>query len=303
MSKTHDSIDDSAAPLIEHLTELRNRILYAIAAFTIAFLVAWVFWKPVFDVLKEPLCAVLQGRGQQCQLVLIKMEEGFFVSMKIGLWGGFVLAFPAIAYQLWRFVAPGLYRSEKSAFLPFLVASPLMFMLGGAVAYFVILPWAFEFFLSYQDSFTAAVNETTTAATTTTTTADAAAPGAPMPSGVVFNGSMESYLALTMSFILAFGLCFQLPVLLSLMGRAGLVSSNGLKNTRKYAVVAILFVAAMVTPPDVTSQLILFAVIYPLYEISIFLVARFERDREARMRADGTWVDLDDLEDETESKA
>lgn len=297
MSKTHDSIDDSAAPLIEHLTELRNRILYAIAAFTIAFLVAWIFWKPVFDILKEPLCAVLQGRGQQCQLVLIKMEEGFFVSMKIGLWGGFVLAFPAIAYQLWRFVAPGLYRSEKSAFLPFLIASPIMFILGGAVAYFVILPWAFEFFLSYQDSFAAAVNEGTTTAT------GASGSSGSMPSGVVFNGSMESYLALTMSFLLAFGLCFQLPVLLSLMGRAGLVSSNGLKNTRKYAVVAILFVAAMVTPPDVTSQLILFAVIYPLYEISIFLVARFEREREARMRADGTWVDLDDLEDETEGKA
>lgn len=288
MSKQGDTIDDSAAPLIEHLTELRNRILYAIAAFTVAFLVAWVFWKPVFDILKDPLCAVLEGRGQQCQLVLIKMEEGFFVSMKIGLWGGFVLAFPAIAYQLWRFVAPGLYRSEKSAFLPFLIASPVMFALGGAVAYFVILPWAFEFFLSYQDSFAATVNEST---------------GAPVPSGVVFNGSMESYLALTMSFILAFGLCFQLPVLLSLMGRAGLVSSNGLKNTRKYAVVAILFVAAMVTPPDVTSQLILFAVIYPLYEVSIFLVARFEREREARMKADGTWVDLDDLEDETDAKA
>lgn len=284
-TKTKDDIEDSAAPLIEHLTELRNRLLYAIAAFTIAFLLAWVFWKPVFDILKAPLCDVLEGRGQQCQLVLIKMEEGFFVSMKIGLWGGFVLAFPAIAYQLWRFVAPGLYRSEKSAFLPFLFASPIMFALGGAVAYFVILPWAFGFFLSYQDSFAAEV------------AAGAAGPA----SGVVFNGSMEAYLALTMSFVLAFGLCFQLPVLLSLMGRAGLVSSNGLRNTRKYAIVAILFVAAMVTPPDVTSQLILFAVIYPLYEISIFLVARFERDREARMRAEGTWVDLD--EDETEDSA
>ena len=283
MAKTSDTIDDSAAPLIEHLAELRNRILYALVAFTIAFLIAWVFWKPVFDVLKAPLCSVLLDRGQECQLVLIKMEEGFFVSMKIGLWGGFILAFPAIAYQLWRFVAPGLYRSEKSAFLPFLVASPAMFILGGAVAYFVILPWAFQFFLSYQDSFAATVNETGTLG---------AAPG-----GVVFNGSMEAYLSLTMSFVMAFGLCFQLPVLLSLMGRAGLVSSNGLRNTRKYAVVAILFVAAMVTPPDVTSQLILFAVIYPLYELSIFLVARFERDREARMRADGTWVDLDDLDD------
>lgn len=286
-----DSIDDSSAPLIEHLAELRNRILYSIAAFTAAFLFAWVFWKPVFDLLSAPLCNVLVERGQQCQLVLIKMQEGFFVSMKIGLWGGFALAFPVIAYQLWRFVAPGLYRSEKAAFLPFLVASPIMFCLGGAVAYFVILPWAFDFFLSYQDSFAATIEAGSEVAGN-------------VPAGVVFQGSMESYLALTMSFVMAFGICFQLPVLLSLMGRAGLASSRGLKAMRKYAVVGILTVAAMVTPPDVMSQLILFAVIYPLYEISIFLVARFERQREAQMKADGTWVDIDeDDEAEAGSKA
>jgi sec-independent protein translocase protein TatC len=281
---TTDEIDDSSAPLIEHLAELRNRILYSLAAFTAAFLVAWYFWKPVFNLLSAPLCNVLAERGQQCQLVLIKMQEGFFVSMKIGLWGGFALAFPIIAYQMWRFVAPGLYRSEKRAFLPFLLASPLMFALGGAVAYLVILPWAFDFFLSYQDSFKAAMEE--------------GGPLASAPAGVVFQGSMESYLSLTMSFVLAFGLCFQMPVLLSLMGRAGLISSRGLKATRKYAIIAILVVAATVTPPDVMSQLILFIVIYPLYEVSIFLIARFERDREARMRAEGTWVDIDDLEED-----
>jgi sec-independent protein translocase protein TatC len=281
---TTDDIDDSSAPLIEHLAELRNRILYSLAAFTAAFLVAWYFWKPVFNLLSAPLCNVLAERGQQCQLVLIKMQEGFFVSMKIGLWGGFALAFPIIAYQMWRFVAPGLYRSEKRAFLPFLLASPLMFALGGAVAYLVILPWAFDFFLSYQDSFKAAMEE--------------GGPLASAPAGVVFQGSMESYLSLTMSFVLAFGLCFQMPVLLSLMGRAGLISSRGLKATRKYAIIAILVVAATVTPPDVMSQLILFIVIYPLYEVSIFLIARFERDREARMRAEGTWVDIDDLEED-----
>ncbi|MBP9046674.1 MAG: twin-arginine translocase subunit TatC [Tabrizicola sp.] len=286
-----DSIDDSSAPLIEHLAELRNRILYSIAAFTAAFLFAWVFWKPVFDLLSAPLCNVLVARGQQCQLVLIKMQEGFFVSMKIGLWGGFALAFPVIAYQLYRFVAPGLYRSEKAAFLPFLVASPIMFCLGGAVAYFVILPWAFDFFLSYQDSFKATLEEGSAVASNA-------------PAGVVFQGSMESYLALTMSFVMAFGICFQLPVLLSLMGRAGLASSRGLRAMRKYAVVGILAVAAMVTPPDVMSQLILFAVIYPLYEISIFLVSRFEKQRETQMRADGTWVDIDeDDEAEAGSKA
>ena len=286
-----DSIDDSSAPLIEHLAELRNRILYSIAAFTAAFLFAWVFWQPVFDLLSAPLCNVLVARGQQCQLVLIKMQEGFFVSMKIGLWGGFALAFPVIAYQLYRFVAPGLYRSEKAAFLPFLVASPIMFCLGGAVAYFVILPWAFDFFLSYQDSFKATLEEGSAVASNA-------------PAGVVFQGSMESYLALTMSFVMAFGICFQLPVLLSLMGRAGLASSRGLRAMRKYAVVGILAVAAMVTPPDVMSQLILFAVIYPLYEISIFLVSRFEKQRETQMRADGTWVDIDeDDEAEAGSKA
>ncbi len=289
-----NTINDSSAPLIEHLTELRNRILYSVAAFTVAFLFAWVFWKPVFELLKAPLCNTLLARGQECQLVLIKMQEGFFVSMKIGLWGGFGLAFPIIAYQLWRFVAPGLYRSEKAAFLPFLIASPVMFVLGGAVAYFLILPWAFQFFLSFQDSFAPTVEAGATAAP------GAATPAAAVPSGIVFNGSMESYLSLTMSFVMAFGICFQLPVLLALMGRAGLASSRGLKAMRKYAVVGILAVAAMVTPPDVMSQLILFAVIYPLYEVSILLVGRFERQREAQMRADGTWVDIDD-DDEVEA--
>jgi sec-independent protein translocase protein TatC len=278
----NETIDDSSAPLIEHLAELRNRILYALGAFTLAFFIAWYFWKPVFDLLSAPLCDVLATRGEQCQLVLIKMQEGFFVSMKIGLWGGFGLAFPVIAYQLWRFVAPGLYRNEKHAFLPFLIASPVMFVAGGCVAYFVILPWAFDFFLSYQDRF-----QTTMSEGSTLTAA---------PAGVVFQGSMESYLSLTMSFVLAFGMCFQLPVLLSLMGRAGLVSSRGLKAMRKYSIVIILVVAAMITPPDMMSQLILFAVIYPLYEISILLVARFERQREAQMREDGTWVDIEEDE-------
>ena len=286
-----DHIDDSAAPLVEHLKELRNRIIYSILAFAVCFIIGYVFWQPIFAFLASPMCKVLTERGQECQLVLIKMQEGFFVAIRIAMWGGFALAFPIIAYQLWRFVAPGLYRSEKNAFLPFLVASPVMFVLGGVVAYFVILPWAFDFFLSYQDSFKATLEEGSAVASNA-------------PAGVVFQGSMESYLALTMSFVMAFGICFQLPVLLSLMGRAGLASSRGLRAMRKYAVVGILAVAAMVTPPDVMSQLILFAVIYPLYEISIFLVSRFEKQRETQMRADGTWVDIDeDDEAEAGSKA
>ena len=264
---TRDTIEDSSAPLIEHLAELRTRILISMGAFIACFIVGYLLWKPIFAFLSHPMCVALADRGQQCQLVLIKMQEGFFTAMKIAMWGGFALAFPIIAYQMWRFVAPGLYRSEKRAFLPFLVASPVMFLIGAAFAYFIILPFAFSFFLGFQDQMIAPVEGG----------ASGAASGA--PAGVVFQGSMESYLGLTMTFVMAFGLCFQLPVLLTLMGRAGLITSSGLKHMRKYAVVLILTVAAIVTPPDVLSQVILFSAIYPLYEVSIFLIARFERQR------------------------
>lgn len=283
MSKS-ETIDESSAPLMEHLKELRNRILISIATYAVFFILAYVIWQPIFNLLSHPMCQVMAERGEECRLVLVKMQEGFFVAIRISLWGGFMMAFPIIAYQLWRFVAPGLYRSEKAAFLPFLVASPAMFFVGASFAYFVMLPFAFTFFLGFADTFEE----------------QAAAGGSVLgavPTGVVYQGSIEAYLSLTMTFIMAFGLCFQLPVLLTLMGKAGLISSKGLKYTRKYAVVAILAVAAIVTPPDVMSQAIVFAVVYPLYEISILLITRFERQREAQARADGTWVDEDDDED------
>jgi sec-independent protein translocase protein TatC len=280
-----DQIDDSSAPLIEHLAELRNRILYSMAAFMACFVIGYLIWKPIFGFLSHPMCTALAERGQQCQLILVKMQEGFFVAIKIAMWGGFAMAFPIIAYQLWRFVAPGLYRNEKNAFLPFLVASPVMFLIGAAFAYFVILPFAFSFFLTFQDGM---LSDPLTAAVT----GSEADPE--NLAGVSFQGSMEAYLSLTMSFVMAFGLCFQLPVLLTLLGRAGIISSDGLAGVRKYAVVAILLVAAIVTPPDAVSQIILFCAIYPLYEISILLVRRFEKKREAELRAEGLWVDDDD---------
>ena len=171
---TRDDIDDSSAPLIEHLAELRTRILISMGAFIGCFILGYILWKPIFAFLSHPMCQALTERGQQCQLVLIKMQEGFFTAMKIAMWGGFALAFPIIAYQLWRFVAPGLYRSEKSAFLPFLIASPVMFLVGAAFAYYIILPFAFSFFLGFQDQLTD--GSTTSGA----------------PAGVVFQGSMES---------------------------------------------------------------------------------------------------------------
>lgn len=279
MSQTEE-IDDSAAPLIEHLKELRNRILYSLAAFAVCFIIGYMIWQPIFSFLAHPMCKVLAERGQECHLILVKMQEGFFVAIRIAVWGGFAMAFPIIAFQMWRFVAPGLYKNERNAFLPFLVASPVMFIIGAAFAYYIILPFAFKFFLGFQDSFAADLIHGT---------------NAPKESlNVEFQGSVEAFLSLTMTFVMAFGLCFQLPVLLTLMGKAGIITAQGLKSTRKYAIVAILAVAAIVTPPDVFSQVILFSAIYPLYEISIWLISRFERDREAEARADGTWVEPED---------
>ena len=280
-----DHIDDSSAPLMEHLKELRDRILIALAAFVVGIFIAFAVWNPIFNFLTNPICSALEGRGQECQLVLIKLQEGFFVAFRISVMGGFMLAFPVIAWQLWRFVAPGLYKSEKGAFLPFLVASPLMFTLGAAFAFYVVLPIAFDFFLGFQQMMV-----TDPEAGPDLVTVD------PGTAGIMFQGSMEQYLSLTTNFILAFGLCFQLPVLLTLMGKAGLISAQGLIGMRRYAIVLILILAAVVTPPDMMSQLILFAAIYPLYEVSIFLIRRIEKRREADLRAQGLWVEPDEDE-------
>ncbi|MDP4033580.1 MAG: twin-arginine translocase subunit TatC [Pseudorhodobacter sp.] len=291
---TTENVDDSSAPLIEHLKELRTRIMISLAAFVVGMLIAFLVWNPIFNFLTRPICGALAERGQSCGLVLIKLQEGFFVAIRISLMGGFILAFPVIATQMWRFVAPGLYKSEKGAFLPFLLASPVMFALGAAFAFYIVLPIAFNFFLGFQQ--------------TLVTNPDAAGNvpiAAAGTAGVLFQGSMEQYLALTTNFILAFGVCFQLPVLLTLMGKAGLVSSKGLKGMRKYAIVLILMVAALVTPPDMVSQMILFGAIYPLYEVSILLIVRIEKKREADLRAQGLWMDDDeeDVEGEGEDRA
>ncbi|PKP72792.1 MAG: twin-arginine translocase subunit TatC [Alphaproteobacteria bacterium HGW-Alphaproteobacteria-6] len=273
-----EEIDDSTAPLVEHLIELRTRLIRSLLAFIVAMVACYGVAAPIFDFLTRPICHALANLGQDCSLSMIKLQEGFFVAIRISFLGGFMLAFPYIGLQLWRFVAPGLYKTEKSAFLPFLVASPGMFLLGAAFAYYAILPLAFDFFLGFQQQ-------------------GAGGTGAADKAGVAFLGSIEEYLSLTIKFILAFGLCFQLPVLLTLMGKAGLVSRAGLAGVRKYAVVAILMLAAVATPPDVISQVILFVVVYGLYEVSILLVGRVEKQREAKLRAEGLWFEDED-EDE-----
>ena len=281
-----DEIEDTAAPLIEHLAELRTRLIHSVIAFIIGMVICFTVWRPIFNFLTDPICAELNELGQDCGLVLIQLQEGFMTAISISLFGGFVLSFPYIGMQMWRFVAPGLYRSEKNAFLPFLIASPVLFFIGASFAFYVVLPLAYDFFLGFQQGLGAGGE---------------VAEGAEGAS-IAFQGSMKEYLSLTLKFLIAFGLCFQLPVLLTLMGKAGLVSAEGLKNVRKYAVVGILVLAAVVTPPDVITQIILFSVVYALYEVSIQLVIMVEKKREAELRAQGYYDDEDEA-DTPESEA
>ena len=276
---TEESLDDTAAPLVEHLAELRNRLIWSVVSFVVAMCVVFPFSVNVFNFLARPICDALAANGQDCMLQLISPQEGFFVAINISLFGGLILAFPVIAFQLWRFVAPGLYRQEKNALLPFLIASPVMFFLGATFAYYVVLPMAFGFFLSFQQ-----LGGVTTGAEEV---------GSNLP-GIVFQGSAQEYLGVTMKFVLAFGLCFQLPVLLVLLGKAGIVSSKGLAAFRKYAIVGILILAAIATPPDMMSQIMMFCAIYPLYEVSVVLIRMIEKKRKAQLQAEGLWDEDDE---------
>ncbi|MGM0584910.1 MAG: twin-arginine translocase subunit TatC [Pseudomonadota bacterium] len=256
----HEDLDATKAPLIEHLTELRTRLIRSLLGLAAMMVVCFIFAKQIFDLLTDPLRGALLDRGMEPRLIYTALQEKFFTDLRLALFGGFFLAFPLIAIQVWKFVAPGLYRNEQQAFWPFLVATPVLFFTGACLVYFFVAPMAFGFFLDYGTTGAAEGVETSTE----------------------FLGKVREYLDIMMTFILAFGICFQLPVLLTLLGRAGLVSSEGLGRTRKYAVVGIAAAAAILTPPDPLSQLGLAIPVYGLYEISILLVRMAEKKRAER---------------------
>ena len=247
-----DEIEATEAPLVEHLTELRSRLMKTMIGFAIAFVISFFFATQIFNILLFPFEKAV-GNIEDVELIYTAPQEYFFTQLKIGLFGALCLAFPLIASQLYAFVAPGLYRHERSAFLPFLFATPVLFILGGSLVYFVVMPLAMKFFLSME-----------------------VAPGAGQAS-IQLVAKVSEYLSLIMTLIFAFGLCFQLPVLLTLLGRVGLATSEGLKSKRKYAIVGTFAVAAFLTPPDPISQIGLALPTLILYEISILCVRSVER--------------------------
>lgn len=254
-------LESSKAPLLEHLVELRNRLVYSMMAFFAAFVGCYFVAEPIYAFLTQPLADAMAGQPN-AQMIFTALYEAFFTYVKVAMFGALCLAFPFMAWQIWMFIAPGLYRHERAAFVPFLLATPVMFLLGAAFVYYFVLPTAITFFLGFET------------------------PGGNGTLPIELQARVGEYLSFVMTLIFAFGFCFELPVLLVLLGRVGIVTADGLASARRYAIVGVVAVAAIVTPPDVFSQVALSVPLIGLYEISIWCVRLIERSRARREAAD-----------------
>lgn len=278
MATVTDAPDDKKMPLLDHLIELRQRLLYCVIALLAVFVVCFYFAQPIFAYLAQPLADVMLEHGvaeHQRRLIFTALTEVFFTYVKVAFFAAAFICFPVFLTQLWLFVAPGLYKHERSALAPFLAATPILFFMGGALVYYIIFPFAATFFIGFE------------------------VPATENSLPIQLEPKVNEYLSLLMQLIFAFGLCFQLPVIMTLLARVGLATSKGMAAKRKYAIVGVFIVAAIFTPPDPLSQLALAVPIIILYEISIIMAKMVEKKRaEAAAEDDFNLDGEDDFDDE-----
>ncbi len=270
-----EAADVSKMPLLDHLIELRSRLLRSVLGLLAAFLVSFFFAEELYSFLTQPLTDILIERRENPRMIFTALTEVFFTYVKVAFFAAAFVSCPIFLSQIWLFVAPGLYKNEKSTLAPFLIATPVLFLIGGALVYYLIFPLAASFLISFE-----------------------------VPSGegglaIELEAKVSEYLSLIMKLIFAFGLCFQLPVLMTLLARVGLATSKGMAAKRKYAIVAIVAVAAVVTPPDPISQISLALPIILLYEVSIVMAKMVEKKRR---ETEGYEEDEDDDDDEEDDE-